>query len=79
MGRQAAKQRGRTKPQVLRFSSSSPTPERQLSQIGGDASSEALTFMRRPIRERPLTLATHPRKRDGRATLAALRAASTGA
>jgi hypothetical protein len=31
VGRQAAKQRGKTKPQVLRFSSSSPAPTRSLT------------------------------------------------
>jgi hypothetical protein len=48
MARQAGKQRGRTKPQRLLFSSSSTGARRKLSQIGGAASSEALTFMRRP-------------------------------
>ena len=38
MARQAGRQRGRTKPLRLLFSSSSPTPERQLSQMGGERS-----------------------------------------
>ncbi len=50
VGRQATKQRGRTKPQRLRFSSSSPAPTETLRKEEVDQSSEGLTFMRRPRR-----------------------------
>ena len=50
MGRQAAKQRGRSKPPGLRFSWSSTGARVELSQIGGGASRVDLTFMRRPKR-----------------------------
>ena len=50
VGRQAAKQRGRSKPPGLLFSSSSTGARAELSQIGGGASRDDLTFMRRPKR-----------------------------
>lgn len=48
VARQAGKQRGRTKPQILRFSSSSTGAQLQLSQTETGASRVDLTFMRRP-------------------------------
>jgi transposase len=50
VARQAGKQRGRSKPLGPLFSSSSTDAHRKLSQRGGNASSEGLTFMRRPFR-----------------------------
>ena len=61
VARQAGKQRGRSKPQGLRFSSSSTGARVELSQIGGGASRVDLTFMRRPKR-----LLRTTRRRSGR-------------
>ena len=61
VGRQAAKQRGRSKPPGLRFSWSSTGARAELSQIGGGASRVDLTFMRRPKRPSSVIAARYGR------------------